>query len=65
MPRVARASVKTTASFPWYEWTEEFEWDDDEFQEPLLSSRYNDSQLDVLFDKFASKYDRLKTKDEK
>jgi hypothetical protein len=65
MPRVAKAVISRTSSFPWYEWAEEFEWDDDEFQAPLLSSRYNDGQLGKLFDKFASKYDGLKQKDDK
>ena len=33
MPRVARAVVTKIDTFPWYEWTEEFEWEDDEFED--------------------------------
>jgi hypothetical protein len=37
MPRVAKAVLRKTDSFPWYEWTEEFEWDDDEFEGPRVN----------------------------
>jgi len=33
MPRVARAVARKIDRFPWYEWTEEFEWEDDEFED--------------------------------
>ncbi len=65
MTKIAKGVLKNTASFPWYEWTEEFEWDDDEIQGSSISGVYNDGQLDTLFDTFASKYDRLKTQDDK
>lgn len=52
MPRVAKAVMKRTDSFPWYEWVEEFEWDDDEFQDNKWVSR----EADLL--------EKLITKDE-
>lgn len=33
MPRVAKAKMRKLDHFPWYEWVEEFEWDDDEFED--------------------------------
>jgi hypothetical protein len=32
MTIVARAVLKKTDTFPWYEWVDEFEWEDDEFE---------------------------------
>lgn len=32
MPRIARALIRQSDSYPYYEWEQYFAWDDDEFQ---------------------------------
>lgn len=33
MPRVARAVCRKIDHYPWYEFTQRFEWEDDEFED--------------------------------
>lgn len=32
MPRIARATCRKLDHYPWIDWIETFEWEDDEFQ---------------------------------
>lgn len=33
MPRVARGKVMKIDRYPWFEWSENLEWEDDEFED--------------------------------
>ena len=52
--------MRRIANFPWYEMTEEFEWDDDEFETPVPANNNRYSQLDSCYESAISKFNRLK-----
>ena len=62
MPRVAKAVMSRTETSPWYKWTEEYEWDDDEFQAPMLQNNYSCGRGAESCDTIISQFNRL-TKD--
>lgn len=51
--------LKKRGSFPWYEWVEEFEWDDDEFEKRDVSSNCVNGQLDKCLSTFISRFGQL------
>lgn len=48
MPRVARGVVRKIDYYPWYEWTEELEWEDDEFEGRHTDTRTKYSRFGAL-----------------
>lgn len=57
--------LKKKASFPWYEWLEEFEWDDDEFENRSVPNNCVHGQLGKLYSTVFSRFGELTIKEER